>query len=448
MINTKITKFFKSFRGRLTVIIALLAVTASLLFTIFYLRNHNPQQEFSNDQKRSVNTSSDDKQNAGAMVTGQIIDAGIDSVLSNFGIKKEWITTYYNPALLKTDPKHSTKEADWFSKGVLIPVDLNSIEVNVDISNYLNIIGITSSVNEDIITKNIVISALKPDTVSTGLPLVKISVSHSDKITRESSLFCLILDNIGDYKKEEIEKFVIGKTEFSFIFPRSLDDIDIQNKLLQNKKDVIISLTLGSKDNYDADFSTNLDEKSVRDKVKSFSSDFPTIRTVVLTRSEQNLPQSGINMIVEEFNKFNISVINESDLTKMLTPAEEESKDKISIIGVNLRSKAGLSKSMVSLLKINADEFERFYDEILKLKKLGYRFCSFAEYLSRKNEMEKKEKLRNEEQQKELADKKLADKRKTEQKKPKEKKPIEKKKTEVKKPVKPKSNSNGEKKKK
>lgn len=440
MINTKITKFLKSFRGKLLAIFALLVVTASLLLTIFYLRNDNIDKSGTHDH--SIDSVKEINTNPNIRTDGQTIDAGIDSVLSDFGIKKEWITTNYNPLLQKTDPKHTTKEAEWLTKTVLIPVELNSVEVNVDISGYFNTIGIATSVNEDIITKNIVIIANRPDTVMPVLPLIKISINHSDKITRESALICLILDNMGEYKEDEIEKFLIGKTEFSYVFPRSLEDIDIQNRLLQNKKDVIISLTIGSKDNYDADFSTNLDEKALREKVKTFSSDFPTIRTVVLTKTEPNLPQSGINRLIDEFYKFNINVIGESELTKILTPAEEDSKEKLRTIGENLKSKSFLPKGLISVLKISADEFDKFYDEILKLKKLGYKFCSYAEYLNRKREIEKTEKLRIEEHQKELADKK-----RQEQKKLKDKKPIEKKKTETKKPVKPKSTTKDGKKK-
>lgn len=434
MIKVKIPKFFKSFRGKTITLIALVIVTALLYLSIFYLPNR-PSHPENSDNGENITDSTEDSSNRNIpRVTGQIIDSGIDSVLSDFGIKKEWITTYYNPAYMKTDAKHIAKDAGWLTKTVLIPIDLNSIEINADISNYLNSLGIKTAVTEDIVTKDIVITASQSDAVSSAIPLAKFTISHSDKVTRESALFCLILDKIGDYKNEEIEKFLIGKTEFSYIFPKSLDDIDVQNKLLQNKKDVIINLTIGSKDNYDADFSTNLDEKNIRDKVKTFSSDFPTIRTVVLTRTEQNIPQSGVSRIVEEFNKFNINVIDESDLTRVLTPAEEESKEKPVIIGANLRSKAGTSKSLVTMLRINPDEFEKFFDEVLKLKKLGYKFCNYAEYNARKTELEKKERLKKEEQQKILTDKKLSEKKKSEQKKVKDKKPVEKKKTETKKP--------------
>jgi hypothetical protein len=94
------------------------------------------------------------------------LDYSIDSILYNFGIKKDWITT-----------EKKTSKAEWFNKSVLIPKDVTSAEVNLDISSYLNEAGLSSKVTEDILSKDITIYISNPDT--NCLPIIH--VTHSDK---------------------------------------------------------------------------------------------------------------------------------------------------------------------------------------------------------------------------------------------------------------------------
>ncbi|MBZ0203877.1 MAG: hypothetical protein K8I03_12735 [Ignavibacteria bacterium] len=448
MAKFKIANILKSFRGKLIIIIALVVIAASLVFTKFFLKN---ESQTTTDTTQNL-TQTTIKSPADIESLKPLFETGIDSVLHGFGIKKEWISSNWESKTQKGVSKNIPhKDAEWFSKTVLIPPELSSIEVNADLSSYISSSGLSSTVNEDIITKDITIIVENPDSTKKDHPLGRISVVHSDKISRESAIICVVLSGIADYKDEEIDRLLLNKSEFSFVFPRNLDEIDIQNKLLHNKKDVIINLTIGGRDNYDTDFNTNLDEKGIREKVKSFSSDFPTIQSVILTKAESDVPQTTVNVIAEEFAKFNIKVITESSLVPMITKAEESAKDKLPIIAGNIKSKSTSQKSLVTLLHIDAPEFNSFYDEIMTLKKLGYKFYNYTEYFNRKAEFDKKEQEKTEklkaeqdekkkqldlkkqqDQKKKLNDKKKTDTKKTDTKKT-DKKKTEQKKSEPKK---------------
>jgi len=409
----KIKSKLRSFPNKLIIIIVLITITAILLLTKFFLKD---------DQRNGNNTKNSEEVNNGndhvkpdLELLENNLEPGIDSVFANFGIKKEWITTQ-NIKNQKLPVKTPLKDAEWFTKTVLIPKDLSSIEVNADLSRYIKGTGLQLSVNENIITKDIVLVINNPD--SAKLPLAKIFVNHSDKITRDGGTICIILNNIGEYKQEEIEKLLLNKSEFSFVFPRNLDEIDTQNKLLHNKKDVLINLTVGGKDDYESDFNTSLDEKGIREKVKSFSSDFPAISKVILTRTGQDIQPSVMRSITEELNKFNISVVNDSDLTKLLTKQEEESRDRLSILTDNLKSKTSISKNIIAMLSIDPGEFEHFYDEVMILKKSGYKFYNFTEFMNKKTETDKQvkldeEKLKEQKEQKIKHDIKKTDKKNT-----------------------------------
>ena len=454
MVKSKIKIFFSSGKNKLIIIISLAVITTILLVSKFFLKTENTNENYTNIDNTSTEKTNDGntKPLQNLEVLEKKFDSSVDSILSNFGIKKEWISTTYNAKLQKSPAKTYSKDTEWFTKSVLIPKDLTSIEVNLDLSAFINSIGLASSVNEDIITKDITLVVHNPDTIGTHLPLAKISIIHSDKVSRESATVCIILNNIGDYKQEEIDKLLLNKSEFSFVFPRNLDEIDTQNKLLQNKKDVLINLTIGTKDNYDTDFNAGQDEKAVREKVKSFSSDFPTITKVILTKSNFEVSHYNVNLITGKLNEFNIKVFDDSSITKLLTKAEEDLKENTGIIINNLKTKASLHKNIIVMLRVDSDEFEHFYDEILVLKKLGYKFYNLTDYMTKQSEKEKQEEIKLEtlksEQEKQKESKKTEKKKTTDKKKQPEKKLTPKKKTEPKKPeTKPKTNTNGTKKK-
>ncbi len=444
-IISKITNFFKSFRIKVIAIIALIVVVSALLISKFVL---NTDSSSVNTNKITENTG--DNQQITKVDIEQlkiILSPGIDSVLRNFGIKDDWIINPADEKNQKKGSKTSSKEAELFVKNVLIPTELSSIEVNADVTAYLKSLGLNTSVNEDIRTKDVVLLVLNSDTTAGKLPLAKININHSDKVHRQSATICVIINNISEYKTEDIDKLLLNKSEFSYVFPRNLDEIDLQNKLMHSKKDVIINLTVGGRDNYETDFNASMNDKAIRERVRNFSIDFPTVASVILTKKDNDISPQFVNAILNDFSSYKIKVINDEALTKLLSQAEGEAKDKITIFASNLKSRGKLAKTIITSVAVDKDEFEKFYDEILTLKKLGYKFYNFSDYSVKKEAFEKEEQLKNEkakedkqkrDDEKKIADKKSADKKTTQTKKPdvkipEVKKPDNKKKNDVKK---------------
>lgn len=421
MKKNNIQQFFSSTRNRLIIVISLVIIVSILLITKFVLNKDSSRTE---NITNILSTSDDNvKKLPGKEQLAAMLPAGIDSVLKNFGIKNEWITspvTDKNSKGGKTPPK----DAELFVKNVLIPNDLTSIEVNADITSYLNTLGLSSQVNEDIVSKDVTISVLNPDTTIKSLPLAKVNIIHSDKVNRESAVICLVINNVNEYSPEEAEKFLINKNEFSFVFPRNLDEIDLQNKLLHSKKDVIINLTVGGKDNYETDFNASMDEKTIHERVKSFTVDYPTITAVILTKKDADIPLPIMSLIIADLNNYKIRIIQDMELMQLLAKADEDSKEKFILMGNNIRQKGSLSKSMISAVNIGKDEFDSFYDQVLTLKKLGYKFYNFSDYAAKKEVFEKEQKekeeklkeLKQKEDQKKQTDKKDAELKKSDKK--------------------------------
>ncbi len=431
MIISKIKHFFKSFPSKVIVIIALIVVVSAILLSIYVL---NKDTSISNSNvSGQIDESKDDspKKKVDIEQLRSMLSPGIDSVLRNFGIKNEWITNQNDEKNKKKGSKPLVKYAELFVKNVLIPNDLTSIEVNSDITSYIKSLGLSISANEDIFTKDIVITINNYDTSSAKLPIAKVYITHSDKVYRESSIICVIINNITEYDTDDVDKLLLNKSEFSFVFPRNLDEIDLQNKLLHSKKDVMINMTIGGKDNYETDFNSFMDGKAIRERVKNFTVDFPTVNTVLLTKKGGDIPQEVISEISNNFASYRIKIINDYDLTQLLTKAEEDSKEKLNIFTTNLRNKGNLTKSIITSVSVRKDDFARFYDDILTLKKLGYKFYNFTDFTSKIVEIEKKEQLKldkakddkqkmeklKQDEQKKKIDKKQTNQKKTETKK-------------------------------
>ena len=139
MIISKIKDFFKSFRNKVIVIIALIVVVSALLISKYVL---NKDTSSTRNEVPGLTDESKDNSEVKKVDIEQlkvVLSTGIDSVLRNFGIKNEWITNSNDEKNRKKGSKPQNKDAELFVKNVLIPNDLTSIEVNADISSYLNI---------------------------------------------------------------------------------------------------------------------------------------------------------------------------------------------------------------------------------------------------------------------------------------------------------------------
>lgn len=376
------------------ILLGVLAGLSAILYVTYLLTEQNSKEQIIAGDTTSVTLPSVEKTNPESRLNG-----AIDSILYTFGIKQEWITTEKPKA-----QKKAASRAVWFTKVVLIPKDLASAEINLDISTYLNEAGLSSRVNEEIISKDIAIYVNHPDSTQ-QLPAAIIQIIHSEKVKRTDVTVAIILDKVSEFSESDLDKLMISRNEFSYVFPRNLDDIDVQHKLLQHKKDVLINLTIGGKDNYEADFNTLLDEKGIREKVRNFNADFSTINKVLLTKAEG---EAGLNLlqkkITEELGKYNIITINDTMLTPVYDSGED---DKIGTFFKDLVQKSASNKNIITIYPVDKSEFAEFYRHVLILKKLGYKFINLSEFVNYVKEQNKKEQELLEKQKQEQLKKKM-----------------------------------------
>ena len=203
---------------------------------------------------------------------------------------------------------------------------------------------------------------------------------------------------------DELEKILNTSNEFSYIFPRNPEEIELQNKLIQMKKDVLVNLTVGTNDNFDADFRIGMEDKDLKQRVKSIASDFPSVKTAVLSKINNQVPNDpAFSIISDEFRRNGIKVYLDTMITKLLSKDEEDSDNKIKLIVNRLKEKAAKTGKVISILNLSNDEFVDFYDEVQNLKKLGYKFYTLTRFSAKEKERLDKEKEKKEEELKKQA---------------------------------------------
>jgi hypothetical protein len=130
------------------------------LFYVYKTRNNSP---------KSANTEFKPFEKVNAESYRNASSLGIDSILYNFGVKPEKITTRYKD-----------NKASWFIKNAEIPKTLNTTKINFQITDFLRDIGLNPVVTEDIRTRNIAFTVYN-DTNNSGSPLAKIFINHETK---------------------------------------------------------------------------------------------------------------------------------------------------------------------------------------------------------------------------------------------------------------------------
>ncbi|MCX7878521.1 MAG: hypothetical protein N2510_07780 [Ignavibacteria bacterium] len=378
MSRIKTKKNVYSFLRKPAFIVSLLLIAS--VFTVLHFATNKDLS------KQSPNEISQENE----IIPPEKLNEKIDSVLYGFGIENSWINTTLS---------HRKDKNFLFEKNVIIPKDLSTLELNLEIGSVIHSAGFNPKVTEDILTKDIFISIEKGDTSGPPGTVATISVKYSDKISRNGAVISLLIEGIEEFNEKEIEKLIKDKQEFSYVLPRNLEKINILNQLSALKKDIVIKFQAGDEKNYENDFIWGSDEKKIREVIKNFTSDFTNIRNVLLIYG-QNINRETLNNINYEFSRYNIKVISDSLQIKLLTLEEESSADKIKIISEKIRSISVTRKHFISLIKLKEKEFEKFYHEILLLKKLGHKFYPLAVYLKKLDENKRKDELKKTEESK------------------------------------------------
>ncbi|MBX7041417.1 MAG: hypothetical protein K1X85_00820 [Ignavibacteria bacterium] len=296
-----------------------------------------------------------------ALPTGEKVSAGIDSVLSTFGIEKKWIR----------DLNDRKSAGLWFAKEIRLPSDIPGVTVNHDLSNYLSDMRLTVKAREEPRTKTVGINVYKnSDTLNSKIG--HISLLRSDSVQRRSAVICLLLDSLEFLTLSDAGLIVNSAEEFSVVMPQSNDRADYQALITESRRDHVLELKLGSEDSFESDFRSGMDEKEIRSKARTMSMSFDGVSGVILkgVGSQQALAETVRN----EIEKFGLRVYEDT----LVVPAYfgEFSADHFA----SMLENRGQTSSVITLSP-GLSEFEEMWKALEPLRKRGYRFVDFDRFV-------------------------------------------------------------------
>jgi len=367
---------FKELKIKIILIASLVAITGVLLY--FYLNKTDDTQETGIEKKTEKKFTDEELR--------KTIPPEIDSMLYSYGIKKDWIKDSRNDKSEKktgrgNQEKGSNDKANpdlWFAKDVLIPLDLSTIEVTTNLTNMLRYYGLEETINEDPKTKNISADIFfKKDSLRKTIGNVKLT--YADKIKRDASDVCLILNNITDFKSSDLNDVLNSNESFSVILPLTNDKSDVQSLILNSKKDFLLKFSLGKEDDVEADFKSGTEgSREWRAKIKSVSYEFAKTGGVILENPVKDFVFE--QKIREEFQKYKISTYKDTLLMKFASSNIDEKKIYDLFTNIINRTKNGFTANFY-LLNLSPAEFTFLDKEIANLKRRGYKFYSFKDMM-------------------------------------------------------------------
>jgi hypothetical protein len=334
----------------------------------------------------------------------KIIPAEIDSILFQFGIKSEWIRNISDAPAPEKPKKEKTKKPEkpqqkpivkqplhgenlWFMKEITIPKDIPFAEINLEILSLLNGYRLSSASFEDPKTYNQLFNIYYTSDTAKKV-VAKINFIYSDKIKRETADICIVLDNVESYSHSVLEKVLSSGEKYSVMLPDDINKIDLQTMVLESKKDYLVKADIGTQDDIESEFRSDMKEKEWRSKVRSICYEFDKAAGIILRNPKL---QHKMEMeLLDEFSKYPIKAYRDTILTKY--NSSEKSKKKISDLFSQIlsRAKNGIT-SQIYVVNFTEEDYQNYMSGLHVIKKRGYKFFNFSDIMKRRSRAETKD---------------------------------------------------------
>lgn len=319
------------------------------------------------------------------------IPYAIDSILLQFGIKKEWIKTVTEGTNVKVEQKttdKTKKDKDkkgktvipekkklLFDKEISIPADLSVAEVNIDINNYLNEIYCSLTASED--PKNgSVKSEIFVNQDSTKRLIGSLFFIPSKELKRDAADVHLVINHIEDISPQDADIILSSPEKFTIVMPDDIEKSDVQAKIFDSRKDYLLMFDIGSEKDVDADFRSDMKSGEWKAKIKNFCTEFAKSSGIIFS-NRRSIPKFESD-VKEEFSRYNNNLFSDTIFVKF------ESKDKpgqkISELIKDIISKNSKGyKTIYYLVSFSAEDLSEYSKQINSLKKQGFRFKVFGD---------------------------------------------------------------------
>jgi hypothetical protein len=293
----------------------------------------------------------------------------------------------------KTDktkkPPSPPKVFLWFSKFIYIPKDVPATELNLEIRNFLSEYDFDCTGNEEPKTGNLTLTIFN-NKDSAKKKIAGIDIIYSDKLKRDAADICLIFNRVEDIPLKQLEKVLLSPEKFSVVLPDIVEKIDAQTVVLDSKRDYVLFFDIGNEDDLLAEFKSDMRDKEWKSKVRSVCYEYDKAAGVFILNPRKIHPLEFD--LLKEFSLYNLNSYKDTLLIKFASDEKDRKKTESLFRDITSRAEKG-ARSMIYLVNFTQEEFDFYRQDLLKLKRKGYRFYNFTEIMKkRRNASEQEEK--------------------------------------------------------
>ena len=347
-----------------------------LTFILLYIHSNSLDNDDAQDEKFYSTTGRLHK-----LASGKI-----DTILTDFGIKKGWIKNQFRKDTDTTNNDiHSLTEKLWFTKKVTIPIDLSAAELFIEINSFLRSIDLSTTIKEDPKTRDLSINIHHTEDTLKRV-LAKIDFIYSDKIKREAADVCIILNNLQDFSEEELNAVLNSTERYSLILPVNIEETDIQSTIFDSGKEYLLMLDIGGENDIHADFRSNMKQKNWKSKVRTLCYEYGKAGGVLLLiRSKQFKFENDIK---DEFERYRSNVFRDTVFVDFEQVYDGGNKITVLFNDIKQRVLKGKS-SLIYLVSFSFEDFQNYSNSVYSLMKRGYKFITFGSIIKRRHQKDK-----------------------------------------------------------
>ena len=303
-----------------------------------------------------------------AEVSSKLIKEKFLSSVNSFGLKKEWVVQTKYRGKKRTQKK---QDSVIYSYKISVPQDLPIPVILNEINSELKNENVKVISKEEKINGKSLLSIYSKNNLK-----LTASFTYIDEMRRKAGYVGIIVSGLENLNKDEIAKVLNFPELFGYYVVPSKESEEFVKKHLKSKKEYIVTLN----DNIGElkyRLEENYSEPRLKGSIRSIIGSFPKASFILIDDNSNLYKSSVFNFIANEFEKRKIKLIKKSSLLDIT----DESKNQMQSNFSNLVKSS--NENWGKVIIVPADNFSLIEEEIIKLRKIGYRFINPSQILLR-----------------------------------------------------------------
>jgi hypothetical protein len=302
--------------------------------------------------------------------SSKLVEEKFLSSVNSFGLKKSWVTK----TKFKSSSSHLIKQDSSIkSFKISVPQDLPIPVILNEISSSLKNENVDIVSEEEKINGKTMLSIFSKE----NLKLAAL-FEYNSETRRKAGYVGVIISGLEELKEDEISQILNFPELFGYYIIPSKESAKFVKNQLKSKKECIILL---NDDIEELKFKLQNDypKSRLKSSIRSIIGSFPKAAVILVDDKSNFYKSSNYKFVESEFVKRNIKLIKESKLIDITGEAKSQLQSTFRNLVKSVNENWG------KVIIVPADNFSIIEDEVIKLRKIGYRFINPSQILLNTN---------------------------------------------------------------